>query len=318
MSKNACRKALTRTLLELASEDKRIVVVTSDARGSVTLNDFVAALPDQFVEVGIAEQDEIGVAAGMSTCGLIPFVCAPAPFLSARSLEQIKVDVSYSHTNVKICGVSGGLSYGALGGSHHAIHDLAAIRPMEGMTVLLPADAAQTAWMVREAAKIDGPCYLRMGRNSVEDLYSEADIKTFHLGRAHKLLEGSDLTIIAAGEMVYHAKCAAELLAREGIRARLLDMHTVKPLDEDAVIAAAAETGCILTVEEHSVYGGLGGAVAETVAQRLPVPMRILGIPDEHVIAGESAEVFAHYGLDGVGIAGAARELVRQRARIAG
>ncbi len=303
MGKNACRKALTETLEIMAKEDPRIVVLTSDARGSVTLNHFVSELPDQFVEVGIAEQNEIGVAAGMAVSGLIPYVCAPAPFLSARSLEQIKVDVAYSHTNVKICGVSGGISYGALGGSHHSLNDVAAIRPMEGMTVLLPADAVQTKWMVREIAKIDGPAYMRMGRNGVEDIYSSQEAETFQIGRAHMLLDGRDFTLIATGEMVWHAKTAAELLREKGIYGRLLDMHTIKPLDESAVLEAARDTKCIITVEEHSVMGGLGSAVAEVCSQNSPIPMRILGIPDQHVIAGESSEVFHYYKIDGVGIA---------------
>lgn len=312
MSKTACRKALTETLLEIATNNKKIVVLTSDARGSVTLNDFVALLPEQFVEVGIAEQDEVGVAAGMATCGLIPFVCAPAPFLSARSLEQIKVDMSYSNTNVKVCGVSGGLSYGALGGSHHSIHDLAAIRPMENMTVLMPADAVQTSWMVRTIAKTEGPVYMRMGRNGVEDIYTEEDSSSFEIGKAHLLKDGRDITLIAAGEMVYHAKCAAELLEKDNISARVLDMHTIKPLDREAIQDAAKQTGRIVTIEEHSIYGGLGGAISEYVCQNCPVPVKILGIPDEHVIAGDSSEVFAHYGLDGDGIAKTVREILNK------
>lgn len=313
MSKTACRKALTKTLLEIAEKSKKIVVLTSDARGSVTLNDFAAVLPEQFVEVGIAEQDEIGVAAGMAACGLIPFVCAPAPFLSARSLEQIKVDVSYSNTNVKICGVSGGLSYGALGGSHHSIHDLAAVRPMENMTVLMPADAAQTGWMVKTIAETEGPVYMRMGRNGVEDIYTEEDVSCFEIGKAHLLREGRDITLIAAGEMVWYAKCAAEMLQEENISARVLDMHTIKPLDTGALRAAAEETGYLVTIEEHSVCGGLGSAVAEYICQNCPVPVKILGIPDEHVIAGDSPEVFAHYGLDGGGIAKTVRELLNKQ-----
>ena len=313
MSKNACRKALTQALQELAGENEKIAVLTSDARGSVTLNEFVKMYPARFVECGIAEQDEIGVAAGMSTCGLIPFVCAPAPFLSARALEQIKVDVSYSHANVKICGVSGGVSYGALGGSHHAIHDLAAIRPMEAMTVLLPADAAQTAWMVRQIAAMDGPIYMRMGRNAVEDVYTPEQTRQLELGKANLLRDGTALTIIAAGEMVHYALEAAKTLAQEGIDARVLDMHTIKPLDETAIIDAARQTGAIVTVEEHSVYGGLGSAVAEVLCQNEPVRMKILGIPDAHIIAGESGEVFRYYGLDGAGIAKAAKVLLEKK-----
>ncbi len=312
MSKYACRKALTETLLELAQNNPKIVAITSDARGSVTLNEYAKKCPDQFVETGIAEQNEVGVASGMATCGMIPFVCAPAPFLSARALEQIKVDVAYSHTNVKICGVSGGLSYGALGGSHHAINDIAAIRPMAGMMVLLPSDATQTRWMVRELANYKGPSYMRMGRNAVEDIYDQNDIGKFKLGKAITLREGTDVTIIAAGEMVFYAKLAADLLEKKNIDARVLDMHTIKPLDREAVIAAAKETGHLVTVEEHSIFGGLGGSVAEVVVSECPVPIKILGIPDEHVISGESTEVFAYYKIDAAGIAAAAESLLRE------
>lgn len=301
--KNTCRKAFTDTLLELAKEDSRIVALTSDARGSAALNKFVEELPEQFIEVGIAEQNEVGVAAGASTCGLIPFVCAPAPFLSARSLEQIKVDAAYSNTNVKICGVSGGLSYGALGGSHHAIHDLAAIRPMENITVLVPADARETRWMTQAIARTKGPVYMRMGRNEVEDIYTEEDRKKFRLGKAICLKEGRDLTMIAAGELVCPALTAAKKLEACGISVRVLDMHTIKPLDEEAVQAAAQETKGIVTLEEHSIHGGLGGAVAEYTVQNCPVPMKIMGIPEGHVVAGETCDLFPYYGLDEESIA---------------
>lgn len=311
MSK-ACRRAFTDTLVRLAEKDPRIVAVTSDARGSVTLGEFIKRFPEQFIEAGIAEQNEVGVAAGVATCGLIPFVCAPAPFLSARSLEQIKVDVAYSNTNVKICGVSGGLSYGALGGSHHAIGDIAVMRTMANMTVLLPADATETEWMTETLAGFEGPVYMRMGRNPVEDVYTEEDKKKFEIGKAVMLRDGNDLTLIAAGEMVWPVFKAAEILQEKGISARVLDMHTIKPLDEEAIQKAAEETRGIITVEEHSIYGGLGSAVAEKVVQAHPVPVKIIGIPDEHIIAGESDEVFPYYGLDYLSIVGTAMRFVEQ------
>jgi transketolase len=308
--KKACRKAVTETLLELAREDKRIIAVTSDARGSVTLEEYAKELPEQFIDAGIAEQNEVGMAAGAASCGMIPFVCAPAPFLSARSLEQIKVDVAYSDFNVKICAVSGGVSYGALGGTHHAIYDLAAIRPMENITVLLPADAVSAAFMTRRIAAAYGPVYMRMGRGAVDVIYNEADTRSFEIGKAFPLRQGRDLTVIACGEMVSASVKAADILAREGVFARVLDMHTIKPLDKDAIIAAAIETGSIVTVEEHSVVGGLGSAVAEVVVQNAAVPMKFLGIPDEHVVAGESDEVFECYGLTPEGIAKSVREFL--------
>lgn len=303
----ACKEAFTSTLLELAKLDSRIIALTSDARGSVSLTDFAAALPKQFVEVGIAEQNEVGIAAGLATCGKTSFVCAPACFLTARSLEQIKVDVAYTGTNVKIVGVSGGVSYGALGTSHHSLHDAAALRAIHGIVVFFPCDARQTKKMTEWLAANDGPAYMRMGRGPVRDVY-ENDNAPFIMGKANTLQEGTDLTIIATGEMVRNALDAAAELGSQGIRARVLDMHTLKPLDEEAVILAAQETGLIVTVEEHSVYGGLGAAVAQVVVSTKPVPMRILGIPDEDVVPGNSTEIFEYYGLNSKGIASAAME----------
>lgn len=311
--KKACRKAVTETLLELAKKDKRILAVTSDARGSTTLDEYAKTLPEQFVDAGIAEQNEVGVAAGAASCGMIPFVCAPAPFLSARSMEQLKVDVAYANQNVKICAVSGGVSYGALGGSHHAIYDLAGIRPMENMTVVLPSDAVQASWLVKQTAAMKGPVYMRMGRGPVEVIYNEKDIKGFEIGRAVLLKKGFDVTLIACGEMVWASLKAADILEKEGISVRVLDMHTIKPLDKEAVINAAIETGRIVTIEEHSVLGGLGSAVAEVVVQHTAVPMKLLGIPDGHVVAGEADEVFAHYGLTPEGIAKSVREFLPYR-----
>jgi len=297
----SCRESFTSTLLELARKDPRIVALTSDARGSVSLGDYATALPAQFVEVGIAEQNEVGIAAGLASCGKIAFVCAPACFLCARSLEQIKVDVAYSGMNVKIVGVSGGVSYGALGTSHHSLHDIAVFRAIHGISVFLPCDARQTRKMTEWLAANVGGAYMRMGRAAVPDVY-ESDDAPFVPGKANTLKVGNDLAIIATGEMVRHALDAALGLEKQGIHARVLDMHTLKPFDEEAVIVAARETGLVVTVEEHSVNGGLGAAVAQVVVQNHPVPMRILGIPDEAVVAGNSAELFAYYGLDAPGI----------------
>ncbi|MEG1525732.1 MAG: transketolase C-terminal domain-containing protein [Clostridia bacterium] len=312
MSAYTCRKAFTETLLELARTNRDILAITSDARGSVTLNDFVDTLPKQFVEIGIAEQNAVGVAAGLATCGKIPFVCSPAPFLSARSFEQIKLDVAYSNTNVKLIGVSGGVSYGALGGSHQSLQDIAAMRAISGLMVLLPCDARQTRWFTKHIARITGPVYMRMGRNPVPDVYTDKTA-SFQIGVANCICNGDDLTIIATGEMVYHAVRAASKLKTSGVYARVLDMHTIKPLDEQAIVSAAMETGCILTVEEHSIFGGLGSAVAEVVTAKYPVPVRILGIPDTHVITGESPDVFAYYRLDANGIAEAATTMLAHK-----
>ncbi|MFW6149680.1 MAG: transketolase family protein [Atribacterota bacterium] len=291
-----CRKMFTDTLLELAKVDSDIIGITSDARGSVTLGDFAEQLPNQFVEIGIAEQNEVSIAAGLAACGKKPFVCAPASFLSARSLEQIKIDVAYSNTNIKIIGVSGGVSYGPLGSSHHSLHDIAAIRAIPGISVILPCDIYQTKRITEILVNHIGPVYVRMGRNIVKDVYKKDHIP-FKIGIANKLLEGTDLTIIGTGETVSIALEAGLLLKDKGISARVIDMHTLKPLDNKVIIEAAKETGNIITIEEHSIFGGLGGAVSEQVSQYYPVPIKIIGIPDEPAITGNSSEVFEYYGL---------------------
>lgn len=306
MGEYACRKALCETLVSLGKKNRSIVALTSDARGSACLNEFVKELPEQFVEVGIAEQNEVGVAAGLASCGKIPFVCSPAPFLCARSLEQVKVDVGYSGMNVKLMGVSGGFAYGALGSSHHALHDLAVMRALNGLTVVMPADAVYTRWLVKELARQQGGVYVRMGRAPVPDVYEKETV--FQLGRANCIHEGRDITVIACGAAVFYALEAAKYFERKGITVRVLDMHTVKPVDRDAIIRAARETGKIITVEEHSIYGGLGGAVAEITAGHYPVPVKILGIPDEHIYAGTEKELYGYYGIDTEGIIKAVRE----------
>ncbi len=302
----AARKAITQTLLTLAREDKRIFALATDSSGSVTLNDFVRELPDQFVECGIAEQDAVGIAAGLAASGLKPFVCGPASFYATRAAEQVKVDVAYSHMNVKVVGVSGGVSYGALGGTHHAVQDVAFMRAVPGLQVILPADANSAAAMTRALAASPEPAYVRVGRGDVEDIYP-ADVQV-EIGKAITVREGADAAIIACGEMVYPSLKAAELLEAQGLRVRVIDMHTIKPLDEEAVLAAA-QTGRVVTVEEHSVRGGLGGAVAEVLCQKHPVKMRILGLPDETLFSGTNKEVFAHYGLTPEGIAAAVKGL---------
>ena len=302
-----CRKAITETLLELAKQDPLLYTLASDSRGSVTLDDFAKQLPGQFVECGIAEQDAVGIAAGLACAGLKPFVCGPASFYATRAAEQIKVDVAYSHLNVKIIGVSGGVSYGALGGTHHSVQDIALMRAVPNLQVFLPADANQSIALTKALAASPEPAYVRVGRGAVPDVYgSDA---TFEIGKAVKLRDGKDVALIACGEMVYHAVEAAKLLAAEGVEAQVLDMASIKPLDE-AAIQEAAKTGAIVTIEEHSVKGGLGGTVAEVVCQHRPVKMRILGLPDEPLYNGESKYVFEHYGLTASGIAKAAKELI--------
>jgi transketolase len=295
------RQVICETLLELAKTDSDIMVLASDSRGSAAMAPFAKAYPEQFVEVGIAEQNIVGISAGLAHSGKKPFVTSPACFLSMRSIEQIKVDVAYSQTNVKLVGISGGVSYGALGMSHHSVQDLAVARAIPGLAVMMPADRHETKRMTEALVQHEGGVYVRIGRNPVEDVY-ESDDYEFVIGKAVTMREGTDLTIIAAGETVRVALDAHEALKQAGVSSRVLNMHTIKPLDEEAIVKAAKETGHIITVEEHSVFGGLGAAVAEVVVQQQPVLMRILGIPDEPAIAGKTSEVFEHYGMSGENI----------------
>jgi transketolase len=304
----ACRKSFTDTLLALARIDKDIITVTTDARGSVTLDDFANELPQQFVECGIAEQNAVGISAGLAHSGKKVFVCGPACFYVARSLEQIKVDVAYSRNNVKIVGVSGGVAYGALGSTHHSLHDIATLRTFPGMNIILPSDARQTKKIVNFLVDYPEPAYIRLGRAPVPDIYEDDNVD-FRIGKANVLLEGNDLTLIGTGETVYHVWKAGGMLRERGVKARVLDMASVKPFDKEAVLKAAADTGRILTVEEHSCFGGLGSIVAETIAEH-PVPVRIIGIPDEDVIHGTATDIFAHYGLDAQGVFNAALEFI--------
>ena len=304
------RQAICDTLLARAAQDKDIVVLCSDSRGSASLSRFADTFPDQFVEVGIAEQDLVSIAAGLARCGKKAFAASPACFLSTRSYEQAKVDCAYSNTNVTLIGISGGVSYGALGMSHHSAQDIAAMAALPNMRVYLPSDRFQTARLIDALLGDEKPAYLRVGRNAVEDVYTEENCP-FTMDKATWLREGSDLAIIACGEMVRPALDAAEALGAEGITATVLDMYCVKPLDAESVIRAAQNAKAVLTVEEHAPYGGLGSMVAQVVAENCPRKVKNLALPDAPVITGTSKEVFAYYGLDAAGIAAAARELVR-------
>jgi transketolase len=302
-----CRDAYVETLAQLAEADHRIVGVVNDSVGSSKLNSFRKAFPDRLINVGIAEQDMVGVASGLANGGRIPFVSAASCFLTARALEQIKADVAYSNTNVKLCGMSPGVAYGELGPTHHSIEDIAWLRAIAGIRIIVPADPIETAAALRWAAAVAGPVFIRGSRMSVPTVYSED--YTFELGKAITVREGNDVTVISNGTVLWRALAAAELLAAEGISARVLSMPTVKPLDTDAVVAAARETAGIVTAEEAVTGGGLGGAVAETVVQRYPARVTILGFP-EFAPTGSAGYLLDRYGLSADGIADAARALV--------
>ena len=296
------RKAICDVLLESAETDKDIVVLCSDSRGSASLADFAAAYPEQFVETGIAEQDLVSIAAGLAHCGKKAFAASPACFLSTRSYEQCKVDVAYSNTNVKLIGISGGISYGALGMSHHSAQDIAAMSAVPNMRVYLPSDRFQTRKLIEALLQDDKPAYIRVGRNPVEDIYQEEDCP-FEMDRATVLREGKDAVLIACGEMVRPSCEAAVLLEEDGIQVAVLDMYCVKPIDREAVIRAASSAKIVVTVEEHAPFGGLGAMVSQIVASACPRRVVNIALPDAPVITGNSQEVFDHYGMNAAGIA---------------
>jgi transketolase len=304
-----CRDAFTDTLLELAMQDERIVAVVNDSVGSSKLNQFGKTFPKRLINVGIAEQNMVGVGAGLANGGLIPFVSGAAPFLTGRALEQIKADIAYSNANVKLCGISSGMAYGELGPTHHSIEDVAWLRAIANLTIIVPADSIETAQAIRVAASTVGPMFLRISRMPIPNVH-DAEYR-FEIGKAARLREGRDVTLIANGVLVVRAMEAADLLAAEGIQARVLNMATIRPLDRQAIIDAAAETGAIVTAEEHTVFGGLGSAVAEVVVTNRPVPMRILGVPGVFAPTGSEIWLLEHFGLTAQGIRDAARELVR-------
>lgn len=304
------RQAICDTLLNAAKTDKDIVVLCSDSRGSASLTKFADTYPEQFVEMGIAEQDLVSVAAGLASCGKKAFAASPACFLSTRSYEQAKIDCAYSNTNVTLIGISGGVSYGALGMSHHSAQDIAAMSAIPNMRVYLPSDRFQTAKLIEALSQDKKPAYLRVGRNPVEDVYT-AENCPFAMDKATVLTEGSDVAIIACGEMVRPALDAAELLKAQGISATVVDMYCVKPLDTEAVIKAASGAKAVLTVEEHAPFGGLGSMVAQVVGEHCPRKVKNLSLPDAPVITGTSKEVFDYYGLNAEGIAKSAVELLK-------
>ncbi len=303
-----CRQAFAETLIEMARADDRIVAVCNDSVGSSNLVAFRERFPDRLINVGIAEQDRVGVGAGLALSGYVPFVCGAAPFLTGRALEQIKADVAYSQAPVVLCGMSPGLAYGELGPTHHSIEDLAWLRAVAGLGIVVPADPVQTREAVRWAASAQTPVFLRIGRFKVPSVTPPGS--HFEFGVAQELRGGDQITIVATGSMVSRSLQAAELLAAEGITARVVNMATIAPLDEDSVVRAVQQTRGIVTVEEATITGGLGAAVGEiNLRQARPVPMRMLGSPRQFAPTGDTAFLLEHFGLTAEGIAAAGREL---------
>lgn len=305
-----CRDIYVQTLSELAHEDHRIVGVVNDSVGSSKLDAFKKAFPDRLINVGIAEQDMVGVAAGLANGGRIPFVSAASCFLTARALEQIKADVAYSGRNVKLCGMSPGMAYGELGPTHHSIEDIAWLRALDNITVVVPADPIETAAVLRWAAAFEGPVFVRVSRMSVPQVNS--DDYEFVPGRAVQLRSGGDVTLISNGTVLWRTLVAAELLEAEGIEANVLSLPTVKPIDVEAIVAAAETTGAIVTAEESTIHGGMGSAVAEVVVQHRPVPMSILGVP-EFAPTGSAGYLLDRYGMSPEGIADSARASISRK-----
>lgn len=309
MGNTANKQMICEVLMEAAKTDKNIVALCSDSRGSGSFTPFAQNYPEQFVETGIAEQNLVSIAAGLAKCGKKAYAVSPACFLSTRSYEQCKIDVAYSDTNVKLIGISGGVSYGALGMSHHSAQDIAALSAIPNMRVYIPSDAYQTEALTKALLKDEKPAYIRVGRNAVDPVYEEGNVP-FEMDHATVVCDGSDAAIVACGEMVKPAKDAAKLLGQEGISVRVLDMYCVKPLDREAVIETAKNVKAIVTVEEHAPFGGLGSMVAQVVGEHCPKKVVNLSLPDAPVITGTSKEVFDHYGLNAEEIAAKVREIL--------
>jgi transketolase len=306
-----CRDAFVSVLEALGAENRDIVAVCNDSVGSSKLGGFRDKFPERLINVGIAEQNMVGVGAGLANGGKIPFVCGASPFLTGRALEQIKADVAYTLTNVKLVGISSGMAYGELGPTHHSIEDFAWIRALPNIPVIAPADRVETAAAVRWAAAHDGPCFLRLSRVGVPDILPEDHV--FEPGKANVLNQGRDLTIIANGVLTHRALQASVLLRERGIHARVLNMATVRPIDREAIRQAASDTGAILTCEEHTVFGGLGSAVAEVVVDTVPVPMKILGVPGIFAPTGSANFLLDEFGMSPEGIAESALQLLRRK-----
>jgi len=311
--KIATREAYGSTLAVLAKENPQVVVLDADLSKSTKTEDFAKVAPERFINVGIAEQDLVGVAAGLSTCGKIPFLSGFAVFVAGRGFEQIRNTVCYGKLNVKIAATHAGVTVGEDGGSHQAIEDLALMRALPGLTVICPSDAVETAWAVRAAAEYQGPVYLRLGRLAVPQLYEEG--QEFRWGKGQLLRSGADIALLATGLMVSEALEAAKLLAEEGIRAAVADLHTVKPLDTELVLNLAERCGAMLTLEEHSIIGGLGSAVAETLAENFSQPLAFgrVGLNDTFGQSGSPMALLKHYGLNAEAIATRAKTVLSRK-----
>ena len=312
--KIATRAAYGKALVEFADQEPNLVVLDADLSGSTMTKDFGAAHPDRFFDMGIAEANMVGVAAGLATCGKKPFVNSFAMFAAGRAWEQVRNSVAYPGLNVKVVGSHGGLSVGEDGATHQCIEDYAIMRAIPNMMVVSPCDGPEMRQAVRALLDYDGPAYLRLGRSAVETVTEyESGKHTFQLGKGVTLRDGKDVTIVAVGMMVQMALKAADILSAEGISARVLDFHTIKPLDQELLLAAAKETGAIVTSEEHNIIGGLGAAVAEFLSENCPVPVIRHGVNDQFGRSGKADQVLAAYGLTPEVLADKARQAIAKK-----
>jgi len=311
MQKKATRDAFGEALLELGRQNNDIVVLSGDLEDSTRAEYFKKEFPDRFFNLGIAEQDIIATAAGMSTLGLIPFACSFAIFLTNRAYDQIRISICYNNRNVKLVGSHGGLTVGPDGATAQCLEDLAIMRVLPNMKVIYPVDAIETKKATGAIAEMDGPVYMRLGRPPFPIITKEDD--EFIIGRANVMREGRDVTVIACGLMVYEALMAADTLSKEGIDVRVINMHTIKPIDEEAIVRSAEETGAIVTAEEHQINGGLGSAVAEVLVRQRPVPVEMVGVNDSFGESGEPDELLAKYHLKDVDIINAVKRAIGRK-----
>tara|TARA_Y100001936_G_C16034659_1_gene647780 strand:- start:578 stop:1525 length:948 start_codon:yes stop_codon:yes gene_type:complete len=299
------------TLLEEGKKNSDLIVVTSDSRGSGKIVPFGKELPDQIIEVGIAEQNLVGVCSGLAAGGKIVFGVSPASFLTARSLEQIKNDVAYSDQPVTLVGISAGISYGQLGSTHHSLHDYAVLRTINNLTIVSPADNFEASQVIKKAVSFNKPLYIRYGKKPMVNLHKKGS--KFEIGKASIICEGNDITIIATGETVQRAFLASRILNEKGVKAEVISMHTIKPFDEEALLRSIKKTNCLVSVEEHSIYGGLGECCASLIAQSgYNLKFKILGIPDEYMMNGSQSDVLDHYNMSPDKIADISKSLLDQ------
>jgi transketolase len=305
----ATLEVFAETLLQEAKLNKNIVAVTSDSRGSGKLVPFGEQLPYQLIEVGIAEQNLVGVCAGLSAVGKKVFGVSPSSFLTARSLEQIKNDIAYSNQPVVLVGISAGISYGQLGATHHSIHDFAVLRAINNISIVSPADNFETAEVIKKSLDYDKPLFIRYGKKPTLNLYKEG--QKFEIGKAIMVNQGDEIVLIATGETVQRAYLASQILKKEGLNATVISMHTIKPFDKETFLEAVSNAKVLISIEEHSIYGGLGEICASIISQeKININFKILGIPDEYMINGSQSEVLDHYDMAPHKISNLAKALI--------